>query len=82
MRYKLLKRLREEARKRVFIEEPEPYNWYIAINTGMKLEDNKPMKVYIVNDAPKDYINKTLAELRVNFVRHQLEKIKNGKRVL
>lgn len=82
MRYKLLKRLREEARKRVFIEEPEPYSWYIAINTGMKLEDNKPMKVHIVNDAPKDYINKTLAELRVNFVRHQLEKMKHEKEVL
>ena len=76
MKITLLKKLRKEADKEVYISS-YPHNFYIEITTGIPNNSNH----YLVNDMPKIYIDRYLDECKRNYIRYKIDELKSKPRI-
>lgn len=71
MKTKLLKKLRREAEKHVYLTS-EPHSWYYRINSPIPIEYNS-----IIKDAPKEYLNAFLTRAKEDYIVYRIRKIRN-----
>lgn len=73
MKTRLLKKLRKEAEKHVYLTS-EPHSWYYRMNSPIPIEYNR-----IIKDAPKEYLNDFLTRAKEDYIVYRIRKIRNKK---